>query len=135
MEQEAMALQWVDELRHQLESAHHESQDRLAEATGARAVELRAVERATAAERELDAAKVHLAKTEVALQKFLEALEVVRKAWSDTEQEVVALQGQMLGAEESNARLVEKVTQQEEGLSILKSAHLGTYLFYPWLKP
>ena len=26
MEQEAMMSQWVDELRHQLESAHHESQ-------------------------------------------------------------------------------------------------------------
>ena len=47
MEQEAVALWWVDELRHQLESARHESQDRATEATGARAVELRAVERAT----------------------------------------------------------------------------------------
>ena len=41
----------------------------------------------------------------------------------------------MLGVEESNARLLERVTQQEEGLSILKSAHLGTYLFCPWLMP
>ena len=41
----------------------------------------------------------------------------------------------MLGAEESNARLLEMVTQQEEGLSILKSAHLGMYLFHLWLMP
>ena len=54
-----------------------------------------------------------------------------QKARSDAEQEVVALRGQMLGAEESNARLVEKVTQQEEGLSILESTHLGMYLFCP----
>ena len=36
----------------------------------------------------------------------------------------------MLGAEESNARLLEKVTQQEEGLSILKNTHLGMYLLH-----
>ena len=56
-------------------------------------MELRAVERATAAERELDMVKVHLVRTEVALQKSLEALEAKRKAWSNAEQEVVALDG------------------------------------------
>ena len=50
MEQEVVVLWWLDELRHQLESARHESQDRVAEATGARAVELRAVKRASATE-------------------------------------------------------------------------------------
>ena len=45
------------------------------------------------------------------------------------------LWGQVLWAEESNARLLEKVTQQEEGLSILKSTYLGTYLFHPRLMP
>ena len=35
--------------------------------------------------------------------------------------------------EESNARLLEKVTQQEEGLSILEGTHLGVYLFCLWL--
>ena len=75
-----MTLWWVDELRNQLESTHHESQDRAAEAMGARAVELHAVERVTPAKWELDAAKVHLAKTKVVLQKSLEALEVERKA-------------------------------------------------------
>ena len=133
MEQEAVASWWVDELRHQLESAHHESQDQAAEVMGARAVELRAVKRANAAERELDAVKAHLAEIEVVLQKSLEALEAERKAWSDTEQEVVTLRGQMLGAEESNARLLERVTRQEEGLSILESTHLGTYMFLPQL--
>jgi len=39
----------------------------VAEATGARAAELRAVERATTAEQELDAAKAHLVKIEAAL--------------------------------------------------------------------
>ena len=103
MEQEAMASRRVNKLRHQLESVCHESQDRVTEAIGARAVELRAVERATAAEQELDAAKVHLAKTKGGLQTSLEALEAERKAWLDAKQEVVALWGQMLGAEESNA--------------------------------
>jgi len=79
--------------------------------------------------------KVHLAETEAVLQKSLEALEVERKARSDAEQEVVSLQGQVLGAEESNARLHEKVTRQEEGLSILESARLGMYLFHLWLMP
>ena len=41
----------------------------------------------------------------------------------------------MLGAEESNAQLLEKVTQQEEGLSILESTCLGMYLFHLWLMP
>ena len=41
----------------------------------------------------------------------------------------------MLGAEESNARLVERVTRQEEGLSILKSTYLGMYLFFLRLMP
>ena len=49
MEQEAVASRWVNELRHQLQSAHRESQDRAVEAMGARATELHAVERATAA--------------------------------------------------------------------------------------
>lgn len=81
---------------------------------GAQAVELRVVERATAAERELDAAKVHLVETEAALQKALEALEVEQKARSDTEQEVVALWGQVLEAKESNALLLKKVTQKRK---------------------
>ena len=48
---------------------------------------------------------------------------------------MVTLQRQVLGAEESNARLLEKVAQQEEGLSILKSTHLGMYLFHLRLMP
>ena len=43
-------------------------------------VELRAVERATVAERELNIAKVHLVETEATLQKSFEALEAERKA-------------------------------------------------------
>ena len=61
--------------------------------TGARATELLAVERATAAEREVDVAKVHLAETEVVLQKSLEALETERKARLEAEKQVVTLRG------------------------------------------
>ena len=105
------AMSWqVDELQRQLESARRESQDRAAEATRARAAELLAAERATATERGLDVAKVHLAETEVALQKSLEALESKRKARLKADREVLALRGQVLGAEESNAQLLEKVT-------------------------
>ena len=57
------------------------------------------------------------------------------KAWLEAEQEVVMLRGQVLGAEESNARLLKKVTWQEEGLSILKSTRLGMYLLCLWLMP
>ena len=39
----------------------------------------------------------------------------------------------MLGAEESNARLLKKVTQQEEGLSILENTYLSMCLLCLWL--
>ena len=77
--------------------------------------------------------QAHLAGTEVVLQKSLEDLEAKRKTWSDAELEVVALRGQMLGAEESNARLLERVTQQEEGITVLKNASLSMYLSCPRL--
>ena len=48
---------------------------------------------------------------------------------------MLVLRGQVLGAEESNVRLLEKVTRLEEGLSILENTHLGMYLFYLWLMP
>ena len=67
MEQEATASCQVDELRHQLEFARRESQEWATEAIGAWAAELRAVERATAAERELDAVKAHLVETKAVL--------------------------------------------------------------------
>ena len=62
----------------------------------------------------------------------MEALETERKAQSKVDQEVLALQGWALGLEESNARLLKKVTQQEEGLSILEGTHLGMYPFCLW---
>ena len=70
----------MEELERQLEFAGRESQYRAAQATGAWAVELLAVEQATAAERRLAAAKVHLMETEAALQKSLETPEIERKA-------------------------------------------------------
>ena len=102
---------------------------------GARVVELCAVEQAIVAEQKLDAVKAHLVEIEAALKKSLEALEAERKARSDTEREVVTLWRQMLRVEESNTRLLERVTRQGECLSILESTHLGTYLFCPWLMP
>ena len=97
MGQEATMSRWVDKLQRQLESARCESQDRAAKATGAQAMELLVAERATAAKRELDVVKVHLAETEVALQKSFEALETERKARSEAQQEVVTLWGKCLG--------------------------------------
>ena len=102
------------------------------------------MERATVAERGLDAVKVHqvetevalqksLVETEVALQESLVALESEQKARSKVDQEVLALQGQVLGTEESNTRLREKVTRQEEGVSILENTRLDMYLFSFWL--
>ena len=58
-----------------------------------------------------------------------------RKAQSEADGEVLELRGQVLGAKESNARLHEKVTWQEERLSILENTHLGMYLFRLWLMP
>ena len=48
---------------------------------------------------------------------------------------MLTLRGQVLGVEESNARLLEKVTRQEEGLSILENTRLGMYLLRLWLMP
>ena len=73
-------------------------------------MELHAVEQAAAAEQKLDAAKAHLVETKTVLRKSLEALEVERKARSDAEWEVIALRRQMLAVEESNTRLLERVT-------------------------
>ena len=111
MEREAVMSLWVGELECQLESTLCESQDWAAKAIGAWVVELLMAERATAAERGLDAAKVHQVETKAALQKSLEALEMERKAQSEANREVLVLWGQVLGTEESNARLLEKVTR------------------------
>ena len=132
------------ELEHELESAHHESQDRAVEVTEAWAVEWLAAERASATERGLEAVKVYqaeieamlqksLADTEVALQSSLETLEteqkdleLEQKAWSKADQEVLVLRGRVMGTEEVNAQLCEHVTQLKEGLSILENTHLDT---------
>lgn len=67
MEREVMVSWWVTELKRQLESSYHESQDLAAEATEAHVVELITVERATAIERGLDTVKVHQEETKVTL--------------------------------------------------------------------
>ena len=58
------------------------------------------------------------------------ALESEQKAWSETDQEVLALRGRVMGTEEANAWLREQVTRQEERLSILENTRLDMYLFY-----
>ena len=65
------------ELERQLESAHHESQDRAAEATATWAEGQRAAERATTAEQGLEAVKARQAETEEGLRTSLADTEVV----------------------------------------------------------
>ena len=118
----------------------------------------RAVERATAAEQGLEAAKVRheetearlrtsLANTEAALQEALAALEPERatlesaqkalgaeqRARSEVDQEVLVLRGQVMGMEDASARLREQVARQAEDLSTLEASHIGAYLFvFSW---
>ena len=47
---------------------------------------------------------------ESAFQKSMETLETEQKAQSEVDQEVLTVRGQVFGVEESNARLLEKVT-------------------------
>ena len=65
-----------------------------------------------------------------ALESTQKALESEQKARSEADQEVLVLQGRVMGTEEVNARLCKQVTQQAEGLSILESSRISTYLFY-----
>ena len=46
-----------------------------------------------------------------ALEAEQRALEVERKAWSEADQEVLALRGLVMGTEEANARLRKQVTR------------------------
>jgi len=119
-------------LERRVESACRESQARVAEAVVAWAEELRVAERATAAERGLEAVKVRhevtearlrtsLTNTEVALQEALAALEPERaaleraqkaleaeqRARSEVDQEVLALRRRVMGTEDESARLCE----------------------------
>ena len=87
-------------LEHQLESARHESQDRAAEATVARAEGQRAAERVTTAEQGLEAVKACQAKTEVGLRTSLvnteaalqESLVALESEWSPLASERSALE-------------------------------------------
>ena len=65
-----------------------------------------------------------------ALETEQKALESEQKAWSEADQEVLMLRGQVLGTKELNTWLREQVTRQEEGLSILENTRLGMYPFY-----
>ena len=52
-----------------------------------------------------------------------------RKARSEADQEVLALQGRVMGTEDASARLREQVARQAEDLCTLENFHVGTYLF------
>ena len=58
------------------------------------------------------------------------ALESERKARSKADQEVLVLQGRVMGTEEASTRLREQVARQAEEFSTLENFHIGTYLFY-----
>ena len=57
------------------------------------------------------------------------ALESECKARSETDQEVLALRGRVIGTEEANARLRAQAARQAEEFSILENSHAGTYPF------
>ena len=65
-----------------------------------------------------------------ALEAEQRALEVERKAQSEVDQEVLVLQGRVLGTEEASARLREQVARQAGELSVLENFCVGMYLFY-----
>ena len=58
------------------------------------------------------------------------ALESECKARSETDQEVLALRGRVIGTEEANARLRAQAARQAEEFSVLENFRLGTYLCY-----
>ena len=65
-----------------------------------------------------------------ALESVRKALESERKAQSEVDQEVLALQGRVMGTKEASARLHEQVAHQAEEFSTLENFCLVTYLFY-----
>ena len=64
-----------------------------------------------------------------ALELARKALESERKARSEADREVLALQGRVMGTEEASARLREQVARQAEEFSTLENFRVGTYLF------
>ena len=109
------------ELEHQLESTHRESQDRVVEATAAWAERLRVVERATTAERGLEAVKARQVETEVGLQKSLADTEaVLQKSLETLESERSALVSEQNALESARKALEsEQKTQSEADQEVL----------------
>ena len=52
-----------------------------------------------------------------------------RKARSEADQEVLVLQGRVMGTEDTSARLREQAARQAKDLSILENFHVGTCFF------
>ena len=63
------------------------------------------------------------------LERAQKALEAEQRAWSEADQEVLALWSQVMGMEDTSARLCEQVAWQVEDLSTLEASHIGAYLF------
>ena len=139
------------ELERWVESACRESQVRATEVAAAWLEGQRAVEWAIAAEQGLKAAKVRQEETEAglrtslvnteavlqealaALERAQKALELEQRARSEADQEVLALWSQVMGMEDTSARLREQVAQQAEDLSTLEASRIGAYLFvFSW---
>ena len=61
------------------------------------------------------------------------ALEAEERARSEADREVLALQDQVMGMEDTSARLRELVARQAEDLSTLEASCIGAYLFvFSW---
>ena len=125
------------ELEHRVESAHHESQDRVAELAAARAEGYRAAKRAIAAEQGLEAMKAHQAETEVGLQASLastevalqEALAALEPEWSALASERAALESARMALEaERRAR-----SEADQEVLVLWGRMMGTEEVNSWL--
>ena len=72
---------------------------------------------------------VALVSAQNALVSARKTLEAERKARLEADQEVLALWGQVMGTEDTSARLREQVAQQAEDLSTLEASRISAYLF------
>jgi len=68
-----------------------------------------------------------------ALERAQKALEAEQRAWSEVDQEVLALRSQVMGMEDASARLCEQVAQQAEDFSTLEASRIDAYPFvFSW---
>ena len=65
-----------------------------------------------------------------ALERAQKALELEQRARSEADQEVLALWSQVMGMEDTSARLREQVARQAEDFSTLEVSRIGAYLLF-----